>query len=195
MVRKAKRDTDQTSESECDSGKENQRHSRILSHPRGSAGKKMSKDTKPKQSDWWSNLHTLIFICAFCLKLNFKCLLNLDFGITNTSHYSLLDLIKNIIMFTPAQILNCVVRGCSKYLLAGFFTQYKGSWWCIDLNKVQNHRKAPHFRQRLCSSPVIRALYKLFLLLPLKIACTQEWLHCHNVHLASSKLKLQLAWN
>ncbi|KAK9979303.1 hypothetical protein ABG768_012739 [Culter alburnus] len=55
MVRKAKRDTDQTSESECDSGKENQRHSRILSHPRGSAGKKLSKDTKPKQSDCVTN--------------------------------------------------------------------------------------------------------------------------------------------
>uniref|UniRef100_A0A671L361 Leucine-rich repeat and coiled-coil domain-containing protein 1 n=1 Tax=Sinocyclocheilus anshuiensis TaxID=1608454 RepID=A0A671L361_9TELE len=51
VIHKAKRDTDQTSESECDSGKENQRHSRILSHPRGSAGKKLTKDTKPKQSD------------------------------------------------------------------------------------------------------------------------------------------------
>lgn len=51
VMRKAKRDTDQTSESECDSGKENQRHSRVLFHPRGSAGKKLSKDTKPKQSD------------------------------------------------------------------------------------------------------------------------------------------------
>uniref|UniRef100_A0A671LX62 Leucine-rich repeat and coiled-coil domain-containing protein 1 n=1 Tax=Sinocyclocheilus anshuiensis TaxID=1608454 RepID=A0A671LX62_9TELE len=34
VVHKAKRDTDQTSESEFDSGKENQRQSRILSHPR-----------------------------------------------------------------------------------------------------------------------------------------------------------------
>ncbi|KAK2900884.1 hypothetical protein Q8A67_008999 [Cirrhinus molitorella] len=48
VVRKAKRDTDQTSESECDSGKENQRHSRIMAHPRGSAGKKLTKDTTPK---------------------------------------------------------------------------------------------------------------------------------------------------
>ncbi|XP_077086567.1 leucine-rich repeat and coiled-coil domain-containing protein 1 [Siphateles boraxobius] len=55
VVHKAKRDTDQTSESECDSGKENQRHSRILSHPRGSAGKKLSKDTKPKQSESVTN--------------------------------------------------------------------------------------------------------------------------------------------
>uniref|UniRef100_A0A672PZJ8 Leucine rich repeat and coiled-coil centrosomal protein 1 n=1 Tax=Sinocyclocheilus grahami TaxID=75366 RepID=A0A672PZJ8_SINGR len=51
VIHKAKRDTDPTSESECDSGKENQRHSRILSHLRGSAGKKLTKDTKPKQSD------------------------------------------------------------------------------------------------------------------------------------------------
>ncbi|KAG1969766.1 leucine-rich repeat and coiled-coil domain-containing protein 1 [Pimephales promelas] len=50
VVHKAKRDTDQTSESECDSGKENQRHFRILSHPRGSAGKKLSKDTKQSES-------------------------------------------------------------------------------------------------------------------------------------------------
>ncbi|XP_073705761.1 leucine-rich repeat and coiled-coil domain-containing protein 1 [Garra rufa] len=55
VVRKAKRDTDQTSESECDSGKENQRHSRILAHPRGSAGKKLTKDTKAKQSDCLTN--------------------------------------------------------------------------------------------------------------------------------------------
>ncbi|XP_052405306.1 leucine-rich repeat and coiled-coil domain-containing protein 1 [Carassius gibelio] len=51
VIHKAKRDTDQTSESECDSGKENQQLSRVLSHPRGSAGKKLTKDTKPKQSD------------------------------------------------------------------------------------------------------------------------------------------------
>uniref|UniRef100_A0A672N9J1 Leucine-rich repeat and coiled-coil domain-containing protein 1 n=1 Tax=Sinocyclocheilus grahami TaxID=75366 RepID=A0A672N9J1_SINGR len=51
VVHKAKRDTDQTSESEFDSGKENQRQSRILSHPRGSAGKRLAKDTKPKQSE------------------------------------------------------------------------------------------------------------------------------------------------
>uniref|UniRef100_A0A9J7ZJC6 Uncharacterized protein n=1 Tax=Cyprinus carpio carpio TaxID=630221 RepID=A0A9J7ZJC6_CYPCA len=52
VVRKAKRDTDQTSESECDRGKENQQQSRILSHSRRSAGKKkLTKDTKPKQSD------------------------------------------------------------------------------------------------------------------------------------------------
>uniref|UniRef100_A0A673L4T5 Leucine-rich repeat and coiled-coil domain-containing protein 1 n=1 Tax=Sinocyclocheilus rhinocerous TaxID=307959 RepID=A0A673L4T5_9TELE len=51
VVHKAKRDTDQTSESEFDSGKENQRQSRILSHPRGSAGKRLTKDTKPKQSE------------------------------------------------------------------------------------------------------------------------------------------------
>ncbi|XDV27438.1 hypothetical protein PO909_030970 [Leuciscus waleckii] len=55
VVHKAKRDTDQTSESECDSGKENQRHSRILSHPRGTAGKKLSQDTKPKQSESVTN--------------------------------------------------------------------------------------------------------------------------------------------
>ncbi|XP_058608321.1 leucine-rich repeat and coiled-coil domain-containing protein 1 [Onychostoma macrolepis] len=55
VIHKAKRDTDRTSESECDSGKENQRHSRVLSHPRGSAGKKLTKDTKPKQSDCVTN--------------------------------------------------------------------------------------------------------------------------------------------
>ncbi|XP_051555868.1 leucine-rich repeat and coiled-coil domain-containing protein 1 isoform X2 [Myxocyprinus asiaticus] len=51
VVRKAKRDIDQTSESECDSGKESQQRSRIPTYPRGAAGKKMTKDTKPKQSD------------------------------------------------------------------------------------------------------------------------------------------------
>ncbi|XP_050979845.1 leucine-rich repeat and coiled-coil domain-containing protein 1 isoform X2 [Labeo rohita] len=55
VVHKAKRDTDQTSESECDSGKENQRHAKILAHPRGSAGKKLTKDTKTKQSDCATN--------------------------------------------------------------------------------------------------------------------------------------------
>ncbi|XP_051990262.1 leucine-rich repeat and coiled-coil domain-containing protein 1 isoform X2 [Xyrauchen texanus] len=51
VVRKAKRDIDQTSESECDSVKESQQRSRIPTYPRGAAGKKMTKDTKPKQSD------------------------------------------------------------------------------------------------------------------------------------------------
>ncbi|KAA0719312.1 Leucine-rich repeat and coiled-coil domain-containing protein 1 [Triplophysa tibetana] len=50
-VRKAKRDTDQTSESECDSAKENQRNSRIPVHPKGSAAKKPTKDNRPKQTD------------------------------------------------------------------------------------------------------------------------------------------------
>ncbi|XP_036453284.1 leucine-rich repeat and coiled-coil domain-containing protein 1 isoform X2 [Colossoma macropomum] len=50
VVRKAKRDTDQTSESECDSGKENQRCSRIPC-PRGTSGKKLVKDTKGKRPD------------------------------------------------------------------------------------------------------------------------------------------------
>ncbi|KAI4872481.1 hypothetical protein NFI96_017472 [Prochilodus magdalenae] len=50
VVRKAKKDTDLTSESECDSGKENQRRSRIPC-PKGTTGKKLVKDTKGKQSD------------------------------------------------------------------------------------------------------------------------------------------------
>lgn len=141
--------------------------------PEALQGKNCLRTPNPNNLTGEVLVHIHIYMC-FCPKLNFECLLHLDFSFTNTSHYSLLDLINNIIMFTPAQILNCLVRGCSKYLLAGFFTQYKRSGWCIDLNKVQNHRKAPHFRLRLCISPVIRALFKLFLLLPLKIACTQE---------------------
>ncbi|KAL7876298.1 hypothetical protein AOLI_G00112610 [Acnodon oligacanthus] len=50
VVRKAKRDTDQTSESECDSGKEDQRRSRIPC-PRGTSGKKLVKNTKGRRSD------------------------------------------------------------------------------------------------------------------------------------------------
>ncbi|XP_065132585.1 leucine-rich repeat and coiled-coil domain-containing protein 1 [Paramisgurnus dabryanus] len=49
-VRKAKKDTDQTSESECDSTKENQRHSRIPARPKGSAAKKITKDIRPKSA-------------------------------------------------------------------------------------------------------------------------------------------------
>ncbi|XP_066537463.1 leucine-rich repeat and coiled-coil domain-containing protein 1 [Hoplias malabaricus] len=50
VVRKAKRDTDQTSESECDSGKENQQRSRIPC-PRGNTRNKLVKQAKGKRSD------------------------------------------------------------------------------------------------------------------------------------------------
>ncbi|XP_072544246.1 leucine-rich repeat and coiled-coil domain-containing protein 1 isoform X2 [Salminus brasiliensis] len=50
VVRKAKRDTDQTSESECDNAKENQRHSRIPC-PKRTTGQKLLKDAKSKRSD------------------------------------------------------------------------------------------------------------------------------------------------
>uniref|UniRef100_A0A3B1JSB3 Leucine-rich repeat and coiled-coil domain-containing protein 1 n=1 Tax=Astyanax mexicanus TaxID=7994 RepID=A0A3B1JSB3_ASTMX len=50
VVQKAKRDTDQTSESECDSAKENRRLSRIPC-PRKTAGQKLVKEAKSKRSD------------------------------------------------------------------------------------------------------------------------------------------------
>uniref|UniRef100_A0A4W4DPS3 Leucine-rich repeat and coiled-coil domain-containing protein 1 n=2 Tax=Electrophorus electricus TaxID=8005 RepID=A0A4W4DPS3_ELEEL len=50
VVRKAKRDTDQTSESECDSAKENRVHSGIPC-PRSTMGKKVVKHPKHKGSD------------------------------------------------------------------------------------------------------------------------------------------------
>ncbi|XP_071347837.1 leucine-rich repeat and coiled-coil domain-containing protein 1 isoform X2 [Trachinotus anak] len=49
-LRKAKRDTDRTSESECDSGKENKRRSRIPKY-RKSISRMTSKDTKGRRSD------------------------------------------------------------------------------------------------------------------------------------------------
>uniref|UniRef100_A0A3Q1FDU1 Leucine-rich repeat and coiled-coil domain-containing protein 1 n=1 Tax=Acanthochromis polyacanthus TaxID=80966 RepID=A0A3Q1FDU1_9TELE len=48
MVRKAKRDTDRTSESECDSGKENRRLTRI---PNSIASSTTTKETKGRRSD------------------------------------------------------------------------------------------------------------------------------------------------
>lgn len=105
VVRKAKRDTDQTSESECDSGKENQRHSRILSHPKGSAGKKLSKDTKPKQSDWWSNLYTFIFIYVHFVSNWFSSAYWIWTSVSQTLLITVYWICIWIIMFTPAQIL------------------------------------------------------------------------------------------
>ncbi|XP_037644591.1 leucine-rich repeat and coiled-coil domain-containing protein 1 isoform X2 [Sebastes umbrosus] len=50
-VRKAKRDIDRTSESECDSGKENRRRSRIPKHRNSITSRKTSKETKARRSD------------------------------------------------------------------------------------------------------------------------------------------------
>lgn len=50
-VRKAKRDTDRTSESECDSGKENQRRTRIPKHRKSITTRTTTKETKGKRSD------------------------------------------------------------------------------------------------------------------------------------------------
>uniref|UniRef100_A0A6D2Y0X5 Leucine-rich repeat and coiled-coil domain-containing protein 1 n=1 Tax=Takifugu rubripes TaxID=31033 RepID=A0A6D2Y0X5_TAKRU len=49
--RRAKRDTDRTSESECDSGKENRRRSRIHKHPNSISSKVSLKETKDRRSD------------------------------------------------------------------------------------------------------------------------------------------------
>nr|XP_040027527.1 leucine-rich repeat and coiled-coil domain-containing protein 1 [Gasterosteus aculeatus aculeatus] len=51
MVRKAKRDTDRTSESECDSGKENRRRSRIPKHRNSTTSKTTPKKIKGRRSD------------------------------------------------------------------------------------------------------------------------------------------------
>nr|XP_046265240.1 leucine-rich repeat and coiled-coil domain-containing protein 1 [Scatophagus argus] len=50
-VRKAKRDTDRTSESECDSGKENRRRTRIPKHGNRITSRMTPKDTKGRRSD------------------------------------------------------------------------------------------------------------------------------------------------
>uniref|UniRef100_UPI003AABFE1F leucine-rich repeat and coiled-coil domain-containing protein 1 n=1 Tax=Centroberyx gerrardi TaxID=166262 RepID=UPI003AABFE1F len=51
-VRKAKRDTDRTSESECDSGKENRRRTRIPTHRSSTATmRRTTKETKGRRSD------------------------------------------------------------------------------------------------------------------------------------------------
>ncbi|XP_042353819.1 leucine-rich repeat and coiled-coil domain-containing protein 1 isoform X2 [Plectropomus leopardus] len=50
-VRKAKRDTDRTSESECDSGKENRRRSRIPKHRNSITSRTTPKETKSRRSD------------------------------------------------------------------------------------------------------------------------------------------------
>ncbi|XP_074544999.1 leucine-rich repeat and coiled-coil domain-containing protein 1 [Halichoeres trimaculatus] len=50
-VRKAKRDTDRTSESECDSGKENRRRSRIPKHRSSTTSKTKPKEVKGRRSD------------------------------------------------------------------------------------------------------------------------------------------------
>ncbi|XP_074507838.1 leucine-rich repeat and coiled-coil domain-containing protein 1 isoform X1 [Sebastes fasciatus] len=50
-VRKAKRDIDRTSESECDSGKENRRRSRIPKHRNSITSRKTTKETKARRSD------------------------------------------------------------------------------------------------------------------------------------------------
>ncbi|XP_031418909.1 leucine-rich repeat and coiled-coil domain-containing protein 1 [Clupea harengus] len=50
LALRAKRDTDLTSESDCDSGKENRRRSKIPKQTRSSPGKKANKDTRGKPS-------------------------------------------------------------------------------------------------------------------------------------------------
>ncbi|XP_041805176.1 leucine-rich repeat and coiled-coil domain-containing protein 1 [Chelmon rostratus] len=50
-VRKAKRDTDRTSESECDSGKENRRRSRIPKHSNSTTSRTTPKETRGRRSD------------------------------------------------------------------------------------------------------------------------------------------------
>ncbi|XP_003975450.2 leucine-rich repeat and coiled-coil domain-containing protein 1 isoform X2 [Takifugu rubripes] len=55
--RRAKRDTDRTSESECDSGKENRRRSRIHKHPNSISSKVSLKETKDRRSDSDSENH------------------------------------------------------------------------------------------------------------------------------------------
>ncbi|XP_030017144.1 leucine-rich repeat and coiled-coil domain-containing protein 1 isoform X1 [Sphaeramia orbicularis] len=50
-VQKAKRDTDRTSESECDSGKENRRRTRIPKHRNSIATRMSPKETKNRRSD------------------------------------------------------------------------------------------------------------------------------------------------
>ncbi|XP_059200121.1 leucine-rich repeat and coiled-coil domain-containing protein 1 [Centropristis striata] len=50
-VRKSKRDTDRTSESECDSGKENRRRSRIPKHRNSTTVRTSSNETKALRSD------------------------------------------------------------------------------------------------------------------------------------------------
>ncbi|KAM7379559.1 hypothetical protein PAMP_005105 [Pampus punctatissimus] len=51
MVRKAKRDTDRTSESECDSGKENRRRTRIPKYRNSIPTRATAKETKGRRSD------------------------------------------------------------------------------------------------------------------------------------------------
>ncbi|KAJ4936739.1 hypothetical protein JOQ06_001325 [Pogonophryne albipinna] len=50
-AQKAKRDTDRTSESECDSGKENRRRTRIPKHRSSITSRTTSKETKGRRSD------------------------------------------------------------------------------------------------------------------------------------------------
>ncbi|KAK1879516.1 Leucine-rich repeat and coiled-coil domain containing protein 1 [Dissostichus eleginoides] len=50
-ARKAKRDTDRTSESECDSGKENRRRTRIPKHRSSITSRTTSKETKGRRTD------------------------------------------------------------------------------------------------------------------------------------------------
>ncbi|XP_063741166.1 leucine-rich repeat and coiled-coil domain-containing protein 1 isoform X2 [Eleginops maclovinus] len=50
-VRKAKRDTDRTSESECDSGKENRRRTRIPKHRSSITSRTTTKETRGRRSD------------------------------------------------------------------------------------------------------------------------------------------------
>ncbi|KAL6103996.1 lrrcc1 [Pungitius sinensis] len=51
VIRKAKRDTDRTSESECDSGKENRRRTRIPKHRNSTTSKTTPKKIKGRRSD------------------------------------------------------------------------------------------------------------------------------------------------
>lgn len=64
-VRRAKRDTDRTSESECDSGKENRRRSRMSKHPHSITSKVTLKETKDRGSDRYFSVRAYICLKRF----------------------------------------------------------------------------------------------------------------------------------
>lgn len=74
MVRKAKRDTDRTSESECDSGKENRRQTRIPKYHDSVTSSTTTKETKRSERlfctkrDFWC--HVSCFEMPSCLYLD-----------------------------------------------------------------------------------------------------------------------------
>lgn len=75
-VRRAKRDKDRTSESECDSGKENRRRSRIYKNPNSITTKVSLRETKDRRSDryfctcMWLLEKSILFYCEMSLVKN-----------------------------------------------------------------------------------------------------------------------------